>query len=112
MDNESKIMTFNDDNKVKLYEITVTLQPDNEDEEIEKTYMFAKPSVQSFNRYINNVSKNMMNASKTLLKDNIVDEQISALESDWNEYPAIVLSLVEKLLYSMGLAKSSNFKRL
>lgn len=100
------------DEKVKVYNIEAIIQPDEDDVEVKKSYNFKKPSTVSFSRYMKTVSKNVMQASQDLLLDNVSTEHEEGLRKDIQEYPALVLSLSEKLLYSLGLAKEVNFKKL
>lgn len=96
----------------KIYKVITTIAPDDEDEEIDVILYFAKPKVSSFNRYIKDVSKNAIRAMDTFVLDNIVEEQREELEKMMAEYPAFSLNVGETLLRMLGLAKSTNFKKL
>lgn len=95
----------------EIYRLDLTLAPDD-DTEIELTYIFRRPSTASFNRYMKNMSNDMIKASKAFLKDSIVPEQAELLEQDWERYPALVMSLGDKLLTMLGLSKSANLTTL
>lgn len=96
----------------KIYEVNATIEPEGEDSQITKTFYFIKPKTPSFNRYIKKVSVDTIEASNVFVKDNIIIEQQDELSEFIEEYPAAVMSLSEKLLYMVGLAKEINFKKL
>ena len=95
----------------KYYEVTVTLQVDDETEE-DKTYFFRKPKPPSYDRYLKTVSASSSRALSAFCQDNICAEQKEALKVDFEEYPAIALSIGEKLLAMLGLSKTTAVKKL
>lgn len=95
----------------KVYRIGMTLSPDDETE-IEISYIFKKPSVASYDRYIKTASKGTTKALKTFLFDSVTDESRDQLSKDLEEYPALPLAIGERLLEMMGLAKDVNLKLL
>ncbi len=95
----------------KVYKIDITITPD-EDVTIEKTFYFVKPKTSSLDRYIKKAGIETLHASKVLINDNVVVEQQNEVNELLEEYPAAALSLSEKLLFILGLAKDVNFKKL
>jgi hypothetical protein len=95
----------------KLYKVTSTLYVDDDTDD-EKTFYFVKPMVSSFDRYIKTASSNNTKALKTFVLDNIVEEQHDDFETVLEDYPAFALSIGEKLLAMLGLAKDTSVKKL
>lgn len=104
-----------DDLKVKygdkLYRIKASFDPDD-DTTINVDYVFVRPSVASYDRYMKTASNGMTKALQTFLNDSVTEEYRAKLTSDLNEYPALALTIGEKLLAMMGLSKDINLKRL
>lgn len=95
----------------KVYRVGLTLEPDD-DTEIEKEYFFKRASAGSYDRYVKTTAQGATKALKTFLLDNVLEESRAALETDLEEYPAMTLSLGEKLLSMLGFSKSANLKML
>lgn len=95
----------------KVYQVKMTLEPDD-DTQIELDYIFMKPKTASFERYMKNNSNGMVKALRRFMLDNIVEEQRERLEADMEEYPALTLSVGEKFMYMLGLAKDTNLTKL
>jgi hypothetical protein len=95
----------------KVYQVSLTIQPDDFTNE-ELSYIFKKPNTASYDRYIKGTSQSPTKALKIFVQDNIIDEQAGKLEKDLEEYPALALSLGEKLLNMLGLSKDINLKQL
>lgn len=95
----------------KIYQLNLTLNPDD-DTEIEVSYIFKKPSVASYDRYVKSAANGMTKAIKTFMFDNIIPEHRDLLETDLEEYPALALSAGEKLLTMLGLSKTANLMKL
>ena len=95
----------------KYYEVSVDLQVDDDTEE-EKTYFFRKPRTPSYDRYLKTVSTSSSKALKAFCEDNICDGQKESLRADFEEYPAIALSIGEKLMAMLGLSKATAVKKL
>lgn len=93
----------------KYYEVTVTLQVDDETEE-DKTYFFRKPKTPSYDRYLKTVQTSNSKALTAFCLDNIHPDQRETLEADFKEYPAMALSVGEKLLAMLGLSKATAVK--
>lgn len=96
----------------KLYEIAVTVDEDDINEGRSIKFLFKKPSVPSFNRYIKTASKDMAKATSIFVKDNIIEEQAAMLEKECNAYPALALGIGQKLLSILGLGDNVNFRQI
>ncbi len=95
----------------KIYEITTVLHPDDESE-VELDYIFRKPGTPSYDRYVKTSSTSGTRALKTFVLDNIIEEQNDDLKDLLEEYPAMAISLGEKLLDMLGLSKETQVKKL
>ncbi len=95
----------------KVYQIGVVIEVDDETT-LEKEYLFKRPSTGSYDRYVKTTAAGATKALKVFLFDNVTDESRAALETDLEEFPAMVLSIGEKLLSMMGLSKQTNLRML
>ncbi len=95
----------------KVYVVTNTVQIDDDDES-EFVFLFKKPKPASYDRYVKTISNSASKASKTFAFDNIVDEQRAELKDTLEEYPAMAISLADKLLRMLGLADTTSVKKL
>lgn len=95
----------------KIYQLNFTLTPDD-DTTVELIYIFKKPTAASYDRYIKDASNGMSRASKTFLYDNVIIEHKDRLGNDLENYPALALSVCEKLLTMLGFSKISNLTML
>ena len=95
----------------EYYEVTMTLQPDD-DTEIEKTYFFEKPKTPVYDRYVKTASASASKALKIFCEETVCEEQREELKAAFGEYPAQPLSIGEKLMAMLGLAKVSTVKKL
>lgn len=95
----------------KVYKIDVTIEPDD-DTTLEYEFVFKKPQQASFDRYMRTMNSSPMKAARTFISDNIILELESVLNDVTKEYPAIIITINEKLLFSLGLGKESNIKKL
>ncbi len=95
----------------KVYTVVTTVQVDDETEE-EFTFLFRKPRPASYDRYVKTISNSVTKASKAFSFDNIIDEQRDILKQTVEEYPAITISLADKLLRMLGLADTTSVKKL
>ena len=95
----------------KIYEITTVLHPDDESEEL-LDYIFRKPGTPSYDRYVKTSGTSGTRALKTFVLDNIIEEQNDELKELLEEYPAMAISLGEKLLDMLGLSKETQVKKL
>jgi len=84
-------------NGQKIYTITNTVAVDDDTEE-EFIFLFRKPKPASYDRYVKTISNSASKASKTFAFDNIIDEQRDELKDTLEEYPAMAISLADKLL--------------
>ena len=91
----------------KVYRVGATIEVDDETEKTVEFY-FKRPSTASYDRYVKGATK----ALKTFLFDNVVAESEADLEADLEEFPALALSIGEKLLGMLGLSKQTNLKML
>ena len=73
---------------------------------------FKRPSTASYDRYVKTTAQGATKALKTFLFDNVVAESEADLEADLEEFPALALSIGEKLLGMLGLSKQTNLKML
>lgn len=108
-------LATSDDLKAKygvLYEISVTVDEDDENEGRKLTFIFRKPNMLSFNRYLKTASKNMAASTITFTMDNIIEEQKENLREECEKYPGLALSLGGKLLGVIGLGDNVNFRKL
>lgn len=76
------------------------------------TFLFRKPKPASYDRYVKTISNSASKASKTFAFDNIIDEQRDELKDTLEEYPAMAISLADKLLRMLGLADTTSVKKL
>lgn len=95
----------------RIYEVTTTIQEDDEEEKT-FTFLFRKPGTASYERYVKLSSNSAVKALKTFILDNICEEQYKKLEAALEEYPAMGISLGEKLLNMLGLSKDTAVKKL
>lgn len=95
----------------KIYEVTTSIQEDD-DNEMEYDFIFRKPKVASYDRYVKTAGTSGTKALKTFVTDNICEEQVEELRSALEEYPAMAISLGEKLLNMLGLSKETTVKKL
>lgn len=70
-------------------------------------YFFRRPSVASLNRYLKAMSKDATKAMETYLLDCVAQESEQALWDDLDEYPAMVISVGQKLLELQGLGDAN-----
>mgnify|MGYP004536650337 FL=1 len=95
----------------KVYTVVTTVQVDDETGE-EFTFLFKKPKAASYDRYVKTISNSVTKASMSFVNDNIIDEQRDMLKATVEEYPAITISLADKLLRMLGLADTTSVKKL
>ena len=91
----------------KVYTVVTTVQVEDE-----FTFLFKKPKAASYDRYVKTMSNSVTKASKSFAFDNIIDEQRDMLKETVEEYPAITISLADKLLRMLGLADTTSVKKL
>ncbi len=95
----------------KIYEIVTSIQEDDENE-TEFDFIFRKPGTPSYDRYVKTSGTSSTKALKTFVLDNICDEQRDELKDILEEYPAMAISVGEKLLNMLGLSKDTTVKKL
>lgn len=95
----------------QIYIVTASIYIDDlRDKQLH--YLFGKPNVASYDRYVKTMAVSNTKALKTFVLDNIVPEQRAELRGMLNKYPALAISLGEKLLAMLGLAKDVAVKKL
>ncbi len=96
----------------KLYRVGVTI-PVDDDEEKNFSYYFKRPTVSSYDRFIQTTSKHgITKASRVFMLDAVVDEDRERLKADLEEYPGVGISIGNKLTEILGLTDSTNLKKL
>ena len=95
--------------KQNLYKVTVSFET-AEDTRAEKEYQFKKPSVSSYDRYVKTLSKSPTKASRTFVIDNVVETQKDKLLGDLEQFPAIAITISDKLLSMLGLGDATLIK--
>ncbi len=95
----------------KVYEVITSIQEDDENE-TEYDFIFRKPATPSYDRYVKTSGTSNTRALKTFVIDNICEEQTEELRNTLEEYPAMAISLGEKLLNMLGLSKETQVKKL
>ena len=110
LDNEALKKKYADSGE-KIYVVTTTVQVEDVTEE-EFEFLFRKPKAASYDRYVKTMSNSVTKASKSFTSDNIIDEHRELLKNTMEEYPAITISLADKLLRMLGLADTTSVKKL
>lgn len=95
----------------KIYEIETSIQEDDENETT-FDFIFRKPGTPSYDRYVKTSGTSGSKALKVFVTDNICEEQRDELKDAMEEYPALAISLGEKLLNMLGLSKDTSVKKL
>ena len=95
----------------KTYALSLFISQDD-DNELELTFRFQKPKTASYDRYIKSMSQSAYRASRDFALDNVLPEDETKLKDALEEYPAMALTLGEKLMGVLGLAKTANLKLL
>lgn len=95
----------------KIYEIETSIQEDDENETT-LDFIFRKPGTPSYDRYVKTSGTSGSKALKVFVTDNICEEQREELKAYMEEYPALAISLGEKLLNMLGLSKDTTVKKL
>ncbi len=86
----------------------------SQDDDMDDTlsFLFREPKPASYDRYSKTASQSPTKAMRTFVLDNICEEQKRELDDALAEWPALGISLGEKLLYMLGLSKTTSVKRL
>ena len=84
----------------------------NLSQEEELNFLFKEPSSASYDRYAKTASSSSSKAMKAFCLDNIHPEQRVDLDDKLSKFPALGISLGEKLLYMLGLSKTTRVRRL
>lgn len=96
----------------KLYKIEAVVDDDDEEEGKKISFLFRRPSTASLNRYIKTMSKNALSAATVFLRDSVVEEQKKEFDIEFEKFPALGLTMGDKLLGVLGASNNINFKKL
>lgn len=96
----------------KLYRIEVVVDDDDEEEGRKITFLFRRPSTASLNRYVKNLSKNALSAATVFLRDSVIEEQKKKFDAEIEKFPALSLTMGDKLLGALGASNNINFRKL
>lgn len=111
MDQMKEIKEVQVENK-KLYEVDVVLENMVEEEENRSfSYTFKQPNAMQFTRYIKEVSKDTLQASKNIVLSNVLIQDKERLEKDISEYPGIVITIAQRFLQMLGFTDNVTFRR-
>ncbi len=95
-----------------IYQIDMVVDDDDENPGRILRFIFKKPKIASFNRYLKTASKNMATSTMNFVMDNIIEEHKPILEKESEKYPGLALGIGQKLLSAIGLVDNINFKKL
>lgn len=96
----------------KVYRVGVSI-PVDDDATQEFSYFFKRPSISSYDRYIQSAAKTgVTKASRAFMLDNVVDEDRERMRADLDEYPAVGITIGNKLTELLGLTDQVNLKKL
>lgn len=96
----------------KLYQIETIVDDDDEEEGKKISFLFRRPSTASLNRYIKTMSKNALSAATVFLRDSVIEEQRDEFDAEFEKFPALGLTMGDKLLGVLGASNNINFKKL
>lgn len=95
----------------KLYTVNIDIEVDDSTTD-HKSYIFKRPSTPSYDRFIKGMSTSSSKSAKAFALDNVIDEQREQLTADLEEYPAMSVTITDKLTSMLGLAKDTSVKKL
>ena len=99
------------DKSMKGYIVSTNIaQDDDMDDTL--SFLFREPKPASYDRYSKTASTSPTKAMRTFVLDNICDEQRDELDEALGKWPAMGISLGEKLLYMLGLSKTTTVRKL
>ena len=93
------------------YVVSTSLSQDDDMEE-ELNFLFREPTSASYDRYAKTASNSSSKAMKAFCLDNIHPDQRLDLDDKLSKFPALGISLGEKLLYMLGLSKTTRVRKL
>lgn len=96
---------------IKGYIVSTTISQDD-DMDKELSFIFREPKPASYDRYVKTSSTSQTKAMKAFVLDNVCDEQHEDLGEKLDKWPALGISLGEKLLYMLGLSKTTTVRKL
>lgn len=95
----------------EVYEVSATIQEDD-DTEKELSWLFRRPKMASYDRYVKMAGTSNTKALKTFILDNIIPEQEARMRDTLIKYPAHAISVGNKLLYILGFSQDATVKKL
>lgn len=95
----------------RLYTVKIEIEVDDDTTD-NREYIFRKPSTASYDRFVKTAANSPSKSSKDFVLDNIIDEQREMLQTDLEEYPALSMSIGDRLFSMLGLSKGTNVKKL
>lgn len=95
----------------RVYRAGIVVPVDDDTSE-EYSYLFKRPSVSAYDRYIKSAAQvGITKASRVFMLDCVIDEDKAELERDMEQNPGIAISIGNKLTEIMGLG-TANLKML
>ncbi len=110
---ETEIKSDIGEKEKKTYNVSIVL--DSEDygqDPVELKYRFKEPSPIQFNRYIKEMSKDVVKAGKNLVLSNVFAQDRDKLIDDMEKYPGLILTLTPKFMGMMGYTDNVTFHRI
>lgn len=95
-----------------LYEIGVTVDEDDKTEGRVIIFLFKKPTIAVFNRYLKNAKKNIAASTAVFTSDCIITEQEEQFREECERYPGLSLNMGSRLLETIGMGDNVNFRKL
>lgn len=96
----------------KTYDVTVVLEDGVDGEEnTEFSYGFKEPNPLQFTRYIKELHKDVVQASRNIVLANILAPDKERLQRDITEYPGMVITIANKFLAMLGFTDNVTFRR-
>lgn len=96
----------------EVYLIEMVVDADDTSNGRKLAFIFKRPTMATFNRYLKTCGKNMAASTTAFVQDNIVAEQEELLKVESNKYPGLALAIGTRLLTAIGLVDDVNFKKL
>lgn len=93
------------------YVVETNLSQDDE-MDYSLSFLFKEPKPISYDRYVKTSPSSHSKAMRTFVLDNICDEQRKDLDDKLDKWPALGISLGEKLLYMLGLSRTTSVRKL
>lgn len=101
----------NTENK-KIYDVAVVLENTVEGEEAKSfSFAFKEPTPAQFTRYLKELSKDVVQASKNIVLSNVLGDDRERLVKAMDEYPGIVITIAQRFLQMLGFTDNVTFRR-